>query len=418
VAGRISSAADVKSPPNIVLIISDDHGWSDYGFMGHPHIRTPNLDRLASASIVYPRGYVTSPLCCPSLASILTGNFTHQHGVVCNDPPGWPADKSGRDRLCQMMEAQPALPRLLAQKNYLSFQAGKWWLGNFKTGGFGDGMSHGDTTKGGRHGDVGLEIGRQTMEPVFNFVRGAKDAARPFFLWYAPMMPHAPHNPPPRLLEKYRAKAPSLPIAKYWGMVEWFDETCGQLLDFLDQQKLTESTLVLYTADNGVAYGNDGKEYRSKREPYEKGIRTPMMIRAPGQAQARRSETPVSSIDLYATALSAAGIEKPRGAAGVDLVNEKAVDSRGPVFGSAFLHTAITLDDPAANLQCRYVIDGRWKLIAWFDPKRNRTVKQELFDILDDSDEQRDLAVGQPQRVRQLLGQLDDWWTPKVTPSR
>ncbi|HEV8291971.1 MAG TPA: sulfatase-like hydrolase/transferase, partial [Tepidisphaeraceae bacterium] len=397
---------------NIVLIISDDHGWSDYGFMNHPHIRTPRLDRLASQSIVYPRGYVVAPLCCPSLASILTGNFVHQHGVICNDPPGWPADKSGRDQLCKMIEAQPALPRLLAQRNYLSFQAGKWWLGNFKNGGFSDGMTHGDPTKGGRHGDIGLQIGRQTMDPVFNFMRTAKSASRPFFLWYAPMMPHAPHNPPARLLDKYRDKTDSLPIAKYWAMVEWFDESCGQLLDFLDQQNLADNTLLLYTADNGVAYTNDGKEYRSKREPYEKGIRTPIMVRYPGHAQPRRSQTPVSSIDLYTTALAAAGIDKPKGAPGVNLLDEAAVNARGPVFGSAFLHTALRLDDPAANLQCRYIIDGRWKLIAWFDAKQNRTVRQELFDAVEDLDEQHDLAQDQPQRTAQLLVRLDQWWTP------
>ena len=418
VSREISGAAEDKAPPNIVLIISDDHGWSDYGFMGHPHIRTPNLDRLATQSIVFPRGYVTSPLCCPSLASILTGNFTHQHGVVCNDPPGWPADKSGRDRLCKMMEAQPALPRRLAQRNYLSFQAGKWWLGNFKTGGFTDGMTHGETARGGRHGDVGLEIGRQTMQPVFDFVRSAKSAAQPFFLWNAPMMPHAPHNPPARLLEKYRDKAASLPIAKYWGMVEWFDESCGQLLDFLQQQNLSDNTLVLYTADNGVAYTNDGKEYRSKREPYEKGIRTPMMARWPGHVRAARSETPVSAIDLYTTALAAAGIEKPLGAAGVNLLDEKGHSARGPVFGSSFLHTALTLDDPAANLQSRYVIDGRWKLIAWFDAKQNRTVRQELFDLAADPDEQHDMAADQPQKAAQLLRELDEWWTPKVSQLR
>src|SRR5688572_29402103 len=156
IAGAVGSAispfasaqvGDAARGPNIVLIISDDHGHSDYGFMGHPHIRTPNLDRLASQSIVYPRAYVAAPLCCPSLASILTGKFVHQHGVVCNDPPGWPADKSGRDELCRIIESQPTLPRVLATHNYLSFQAGKWWLGDHKIGGFTDGMTHGNTAK-------------------------------------------------------------------------------------------------------------------------------------------------------------------------------------------------------------------------------------------------------------------------------
>jgi uncharacterized sulfatase len=411
---RITSAAQAKPPPNIVLIISDDHGWSDYGFMGHPHIRTPHLDRLASQSVLYPRGYVVSPLCCPSLASILTGKFSHQHGVVCNDPPGWPADKSGRERLCQMIEAQATLPRELARRQYTSFQAGKWWLGNFSSGGFTSGMSHGDTTKGGRHGDTGLEIGRKTMAPVLDFISKSAADRAPFFLWYAPMLPHAPHNAPARLVDKYRQKAQSPAIAKYWANVEWFDESCGQLLDSLDRQGIAGNTVVLYLADNGVAYTNDGREHRSKREPYEKGIRTPIMVRYPGHAMPRRSDTPVSAIDIYTTALAAAGIDKPAKAMGINLLDEAAVESRGPVFGSAFLHTAVTLDDPAANLQCRYIVDGPWKLIAWFDPKQNATTRRELFNVLDDPDEQRDLAADRPQKVTELLAKVDGWWLPKA----
>src|SRR5437667_2604998 len=82
-----ASAADGDRPPNVVLIISDDHGWTDYGFMGHPQIRTPNLDRLAARSRVFRRGYVPSSLCCPSLASIITGLYPHQHRITSNDPP-------------------------------------------------------------------------------------------------------------------------------------------------------------------------------------------------------------------------------------------------------------------------------------------------------------------------------------------
>src|SRR5215510_13465009 len=83
----IPAAADPAPPPNIVMIISDDHAWTDYGFMGHPHIKTPNLDKLASQSLTFRRGYVTSSLCCPSLASLLTGMYPHRHRITSNDPP-------------------------------------------------------------------------------------------------------------------------------------------------------------------------------------------------------------------------------------------------------------------------------------------------------------------------------------------
>ena len=147
-----SRAAARSRPPNIVLIISDDHGWTDYGFMGHPHIRTPNLDRLASQSLTFKRGYVPSSLCCPSLASIITGQYPHQHKVTSNDPPlptgrrrGDRSGRSptGRERMNRFMDAAPTLPRLLGERGYLSFQTGKWWQGDFRRGGFTHGMTKG-----------------------------------------------------------------------------------------------------------------------------------------------------------------------------------------------------------------------------------------------------------------------------------
>jgi uncharacterized sulfatase len=135
-ASRLAAA-----PPNIVMIVSDDHHWADYSFMGHPTVKTPHLDKLAAQSLTFTRGYVPSSLCCPSLASIITGLYPHQHKVTSNDPPR-PADikpaafaKSrafldGREVMSKHIDAAPTLPRLLAQRGYLSLQTGKWWQGN------------------------------------------------------------------------------------------------------------------------------------------------------------------------------------------------------------------------------------------------------------------------------------------------
>ena len=210
-----ASAAAVKPPPNIVVIVSDDHSWTDYSFMGHPQIRTPNLDRLASQSLVFPRGYVTSSICAPTLATLITGLYPHQHGIVSNDPrlpAGMKMDEfkatdafeQGRERMAQFLESVPTLPRMLSEKGYLSFQTGKWWQKHFSRGGFTHGMS-----EGGRHGDAGLDIGRKTMQPIFDFIGDARGQSKPFFVWYAPYMPHRPHSPPERLLQKYAGKTPS-----------------------------------------------------------------------------------------------------------------------------------------------------------------------------------------------------------------
>ncbi len=91
-----AAAIWAAGPPNIVLIVSDDHGWRDYGFMGHPHAKTPNIDNLAAESLLFTRGYVPSSLCRPSLASIMTGLYPHQHLITGNDPPGNAKDIQSR----------------------------------------------------------------------------------------------------------------------------------------------------------------------------------------------------------------------------------------------------------------------------------------------------------------------------------
>ena len=98
------------------------------------------------------------------------------------------------------------------------------------------------------------------------------------------MMPHSPHNPPQRLLDKYRHKVPTLETAKYWAMCEWFDETCGQLLDSLESRKLTNNTIVVFLADNGWIQDPGADRYapRSKQSPYDGGLRTPILVRWPG----------------------------------------------------------------------------------------------------------------------------------------
>lgn len=120
-------ASPAPKRPNILLIVSDDQAWTDHGFMGHPSIRTPHLDRLAARSLCFTRGYVPSSLCCPSLASLITGRYPHQHGVVCNDPPrpaGLPsaefyrsdAYRSGRERLSSFLEQTPPCPDCFATR--------------------------------------------------------------------------------------------------------------------------------------------------------------------------------------------------------------------------------------------------------------------------------------------------------------
>ena len=239
-----------------------------------------------------------------------------------------------RQRMIARFDQAPALPRLLAERGYISFQAGKWWGGNFRHGGFTAGMSHGDPARGGRHGDEGLEIGRVTLNPVLDFIDQAAAAHKPFFLWYAPMMPHSPHNPPARLLEQYRAQAPSVEVAKYWAMCTWFDETCGELLAGLDARKLSANTLVIFLADNGwIQDANAGRPApRSKQSQYDGGLRTPILVRWPAKVRPGRSDRPVISIDLATTILAAARLKPTAEMQGVNVLDESALSRREAIF--------------------------------------------------------------------------------------
>ena len=424
----IAASSAQTTPPNILLIVSDDHAWSDYGFMGHPIVRTPSLDRLAAEGMLYTRGYVPTSVCRPSLATILTGRYPHQHGITGNDPPGGATamyDPARRAAMVDVFKRSSVLPAVLAEKGYISFQSGKWWEGRPQDFGFTAAMTHGDVTRRGRHGDDGLTIGREGLQPIFDFIDSA--GRKPFFVWYAPFLPHTPHTPPDRLLRKYQAPDLSPPIARYYAMIEWLDETVGQLLDHLERKGLRENTIVVYLADNGWVQSPDSKPEqptRAKMSPYDAGIRTPIIVRWPGSVTAGRDEkTLAGSIDLMPTLLRAAGITPPSDLPGINLRDSRALARRGILFGSLFVHTAVDVASPVANLKYRYVMrnDG-WKLILPFTPNRNATLmidgrtadwmrfEPELYNVLADPREEQNQAQHRPDMVKALRTAIDGWW--------
>lgn len=409
-------AAAQARPPNVVMIVSDDQAWTDFGFMGHDVIRTPHLDRLASQSAVFSRGYVPSSLCRPSLATLISGLFPHQHKISGNDPPqGVP-----RAEMLRHIRRIPKLPALLAEKGYRCLQTGKWWEGSYRLGGFTHGMTHGEVQRGGRHGDEGLKIGRDGLQSIFDFIDAGGD--QPFFVWYAPMMPHTPHTPPARLLEKYRQPDRPIELARYYAMCEWFDETCGGILDYLDRQQLAENTLVVFVTDNGWIQRTPQTELppgwakpfapKSKQSPYDGGLRTPILLRWPGHiSPARFDEALVSSVDLVPTILKAAGIQPPAEMQGLDLVSVARAGGktgREAIFGEIFSHDVADLDDPARSLEFRWCITGRWKLIL----PANAAASPELYDLQADPHETKNLSADHPDVTARLSKLTDEWWSP------
>ncbi len=437
-AGLWEARGESAAAPNIVFIISDDQAWTDYSFMGHPHIETPHLDRLAEQSATFTRAYVPTALCRPALATLITGKYAHQHKISGNDPallpqmqgrgprqPEPPAYKELREKLISHIDRQPLVPKLLAEKGYISHQSGKWWEGNYSRGGFTEGMTRGFPQPGGRHGDDGLKIGRQGMEPVLDFIDSAVEQEKPFFVWYAPFMPHTPHTPPERLFQKYKAKGiESDFVARYYAMVEWFDETCGELIDHLDQRKIRDNTLIVYIGDNGWIQQTEASGFapRSKQSANEGGTRQPTMFSWPSVIPpGDRGEQLCSSVDIVPTALAAAGVEVPQELPGYNLLpilKSGEPTPRKEVYGETFAHDIADINDPEASLLYRWVIDGRWKLLLTYDGKVGRYAQHhdqadrapQLYDLLADPHEDRNVAAQHPEVVRELADKLQAWW--------
>jgi arylsulfatase A-like enzyme len=443
VSGLFMHAADGQRP-NIIFIISDDHSWTDYGFMGHPHIETPHLDKLAKRSALFTRAYVPTALCRPALATLANGLYAHQHKISGNDPALLPdmAGKGGaakgkqreeppeyrrlREKLISHIDRHPTIAKILGERGYLSHQSGKWWEGSYRRGGFTHGMTRGFPEPGGRHGDDGLKIGREGMTPIFDFIDHAVAERKPFFIWYAPFLPHTPHNPPQRLFDKYKAKGiQSDFVARYYAMVEWFDETCGQLIDRIEEKGLTRNTLIVYVGDNGwIQKENEGGfAPRSKQSANEGGIRQPTMFSWPGVIRpGDRGQQLCSSIDIVPTALAAAGAPIPRNLPGYDLLpilKSGRPTPRDAVLGETFAHDVVNIDKPEASLVYRWVIEGKWKLLLTYDGEVSARYafanprdenRPQLYDLIADPHENHNLAARHPDVVERLARKIDAWW--------
>lgn len=430
--------ASAAQPPNVVFIISDDHAWTDYGFMEHKEVETPHLDQLAQQSAVFTRGYVPTALCRPALATLATGLYAHQHKITGNDPAllpemaaagrrkGEPSEyREQRERLISHIDRQPTLPKLLAEEGYRSHQSGKWWEGNYSRGGFTHGMTRGFPQPGGRHGDDGLKIGREGMEPIFEFIDKSVADAEPFFVWYAPFLPHTPHTPPQRLFDKYKSKGiESDHVARYYAMVEWFDETCGALIEHLDREGVRENTLIVYIGDNGWIQDPEAGGFapRSKQSPNEGGTRQPTMFSWPGVIQAGdRAQQLCSSVDIVPTALAAAEARIPENLPGYNLLpilKSGEATPRTEVFGESFAHDVADINNPEASLLYRWVIQDEWKLLLTYDGKVGRYGKHhprqekrpQLFNLLDDPHEEQNVAADNPDIVAALAEKINAWW--------
>lgn len=280
--------------PNILIILADDAGWPHFNFVeqwmegAYPHITrndipgmpppgvdlvTPNLDQLAASSAFFPRGHVTAPVCMPSVRSILSGLN--------------PRNFRTRTRL--RPEYERIISQYLGELGYVSMMAGKWWDAD-------------PVNIWGFDRQAGIEVGRQTMQPVYDFLQEMvldDPAHPPFFLWFAPKLPHKPYDVYPA---EYDELYPDDLHRQYHAMLTYLDTRVGELLDYLKMHGLYDNTLIFFLSDNGEELP------LSKRHNTENGVRTPLLVAGPGVEPQVRDEL-VSSLDILPTVLSWVGIQ-------------------------------------------------------------------------------------------------------------
>ena len=440
-----------ESPPNIVYIIADDQSWPDFGFLGNERVYTPNLDRLASRSAVFENGYLTTSVCRPSLVTLMTGLYPHQHGVYFNHgPPGNSAYSRMTSRLeyekrrskeFHLIEKVDTLPRLLSEElGYRCLQTGKFWEGHWKNGGFTEGMTTFDPpppkqTFGGvrklasgervahGNGDVGLQIGRVTMAPIKEFILDCEEGGQPWLVWYAPYLPHQPHDSP----ERFYALARSITGVKehevpYFASIAQFDETVGELIEFVEVNSSVENTIFVFVSDNGWSPGTrpqKGREQefahtkRSKRSPFDEGVRSPILIRWDGKVTPARRGELVSSIDIVPTLLEVAGIET-KGMPGRHLLGELKRDRA--VFGAIYPGDASSEMKAGHDVAYRWIRWRSYKLIVPHGerPWGDHLGRPALYNVANDPTEQIDLNndAAHQDLLGEMKRELDRWWNP------
>ena len=443
-------AAAESARPNIVFFLTDDLGQRDLGCYGSTFYETPNLDRLAQGGARFTDGYAACPVCSPTRASIMSGQWPQRTGIT--DYIGAPMRPEGWKRNTKLLPAPyrdrlaldaPTLAKSLKGAGYATFFAGKWHLGpegwwpenqgfDFNFGGIDRGGPYGGSKYFSPYGNPRLTDGpdgehlpdRLATEAT-RFIEANKD--RPFFAYFSFYDVHTPLMAREDLRKKYEAKRERLGLKASWGreaerdvrlvqehavyaaMVEAMDLAVGKVLAKLDELGLADNTLVIFTSDNGGLSTSEGWPTSNlplrggKGWMYEGGIREPLIARWPAVIKPSRViDTPVSSPDFFPTLLEAVGA-KPMPGQRVDgvslmpLFKGDAIPER-PLFWH-YPHYGNQGGAPAAAIR-----RGDWKLIHWYEEDRD-----ELFRLSDDLGETNDLAAKEPQQVKRLREELEAW---------
>jgi arylsulfatase A len=420
--------------PNLILFLADDLGYGDLACYGHPVIQTPHLDAFATQGVRLTQCYSASAVCSPSRSALLTGRTPHRNGVYT-----WIAANSE----VHLRTSEVTLPKLLKERGYATCHVGKWhlngkfndraqpqphdhgydwWLGTQNNAA----PNHKNPTNFVRNGkEIGPVEGYSSVfvvEEAIRWLTTHRDKSKPFFLAVWTHEPHLPIESDPTFQKPY-AKLPDTDVRQHHGNVTQLDHAFGQLMKALDEQKLTDSTFVFFTSDNGPE--GDGKKARTrgstgglrgrKRALYEGGIRVPGIARWPGKIKAAStSDVPIIGSDLFPTMLALGGAKPPsdRVIDGVDVLpvltgKATMLERKVPMYWR--------LEMAPHNLHIA-TRQGDWKLLASRDFE-----KLELYNLKADPKETTDLREKEVMRFETMVKDLralntsieregPDWW--------
>lgn len=445
------SAADDR--PNIILLLADDLGYGDLSCFGSPAVKTPNLDRLAKEGMKCTRFYAGSAVCSPTRASVLTGRYPLRFDITrhFNDRDRW------------LPESATTVAELLKDAGYNTAHMGKWHLGGLHVDQKGKRLNnqpgprqHGfdfyqtqieqQPLRGrmGRERTIFRQGGTVLLrndqrisddDPYYSkhFTDANGDFAveliekfsadeKPFFLnlWW--LVPHKPYEPAP---EPHWSNTAADGISddqhRFRSMMQHMDAKVGQILKKLDELRISDNTLVLFTSDNGAAYEGFIHDLKGgKTDLHDGGLRVPMVVRWPAAIPAgQTSDAFGHTNDLLPTFCEAAGVEVPNELQidGLSLLphlkgqESPSEEVRGTVFWQLNLYKSIQRHYPKPKPYATEVaMRGKWKLLAL----GGKPV--ELFDLEADPNEQRNVIADHPELVASLSTQLDDWLNaPRIT---
>ena len=400
-----------KEKTNIIIGLCDDLGYGDLGCFGHPHIKTPNLDKLAGEGMRLTDCYAAAPVCSPSRAGMLTGRTPYRSGVY---------DWIPNNNVMHLKREEITVATLLKDSGYATCHVGKWHCnGKFNSAeqpqpndhGFEYWFStqnnslptHNNPKNFVRNGQpVGKLKGYSSeliVREAIDWLKTKWDRSKPFclFVWF-----HSPHEPiatGPEFMEMYKGKKEAI----YYGNVTQMDHEFGRLVKTLDEMKLRDKSFVMFTSDNGPetldryrgahrSFGSPGLLRGMKLHIYEGGIRVPGIIRWPGKTKAGTiCGEPVNGTDILPTLCAMAGTNVPTdrpidGASILPICKGKRIKRKVPLYWR--------YDRALSRPLTVAMREGDWKILA-----DNKMTKFELYNLRKDMAEEHNLADSEPGRL-------------------